>query len=346
MLKTTVVGSYPRKNKPKDTLRKPTVSDDEAMNMIKWAVEDQCNIGLDIITDGEAYRENMYWFYQLRLDGVDSLNKKHKQFTVGGSMKGVDLSKVHDLVKEKGGFGIECAVINGKVENPRWGLAKKWRHAQNHAKSGVIVKQTITGPHMLSRFSVNERKDLYKDDIQLAYAYADCIKSEIAELEKLGCEHIQLDEPVLTEAPKECIWAADVINNIIDAFPNLKFGLHVCGGNAHRKRGYFGRYTEMLEGLKKLKVHEIHFEHCTLHYNMLDVFKDWKFNGILSFGAVDQRTDEIESVDQVHDRIKPVLEYFDQSRILISSECGFGHVPLEITRAKLRILVGAAKSFN
>mgnify|MGYP000294111040 CR=1 FL=1 len=79
MLKTTVVGSYPRKNKPKDTLRKSTVSDDEAMNMIQWAVEDQCNIGLDIITDGEAYRENMYWFYQLRLDGVDSRERINKK---------------------------------------------------------------------------------------------------------------------------------------------------------------------------------------------------------------------------------------------------------------------------
>ena len=27
MLKTTTVGSYPRKDKPKDTLRKPTVSE-------------------------------------------------------------------------------------------------------------------------------------------------------------------------------------------------------------------------------------------------------------------------------------------------------------------------------
>ena len=78
MLKTTTVGSYPRKNKPKDTLRKPTVSEEEALEMVQWAVEDQCNIGLDYITDGEAYRENMYWFYQLRVDGVDSENKKYK----------------------------------------------------------------------------------------------------------------------------------------------------------------------------------------------------------------------------------------------------------------------------
>ena len=40
MLKTTTVGSYPRKDKPKDTLRKPTVSEEEALDMVQWAVED------------------------------------------------------------------------------------------------------------------------------------------------------------------------------------------------------------------------------------------------------------------------------------------------------------------
>ena len=97
MLKTTTVGSYPRKNKPKDTLRKPSVSNEEAFEMIDWAVNDQCEIGLDYITDGEAYRENMYWFYQLRMDGINCENKQYKQFTVGGSTENVDLSKAHPL---------------------------------------------------------------------------------------------------------------------------------------------------------------------------------------------------------------------------------------------------------
>ena len=345
MLRTTVVGSYPRKNRPKDTLRKPSVGIGEMIEMIRWAVKDQCDLGLDVITDGEAYRENMYWFYQLRLDGVNCQEKKYKQFTVGGSMAGVDLSKVHDLVREKGGFGIECAVVDGQIENPCWGLAKKWRCAQESASEGVIVKQTITGPHMLARFSVNERKDLYKDDIALAIAYGECIKQEIRALEKEGCKNVQFDEPVLTESPHECVWAAEIINDIVEEFPGLMFGLHICGGNAHRKRGYFGRYTDMLEGLKKLKVHEVHLEHCSLHYKMLDVFDKWQFNGNCSFGVVDQRTDEIETIPQIHDRIRPVLEYFDRDKILISSECGFGHVPLDITRAKFQALVEAARTF-
>ena len=47
--------------------------------MIDWAVNDQCKIGLDYITDGEAYRENMYWFYQLRMDGINCENKITKK---------------------------------------------------------------------------------------------------------------------------------------------------------------------------------------------------------------------------------------------------------------------------
>ena len=110
---TTVTGSYPRKEVQKDTLRKPSVSEEESFEMIKWAVKEQTDLGLDIITDGEGYRENMYWFYQLRLDGVDAVNKKRKDFSLGGSTEGVDLSKTHGTK----GFGIECAVIKDEIKN-------------------------------------------------------------------------------------------------------------------------------------------------------------------------------------------------------------------------------------
>ena len=46
---TTVTGSYPRQQTQKDTLRKPSVSQEEALEMIKWASQEQANLGLDII---------------------------------------------------------------------------------------------------------------------------------------------------------------------------------------------------------------------------------------------------------------------------------------------------------
>ena len=62
-----------------------------------------------------------------------------------------------------------------KLKILKTGLAKKWRVARDNTPSNVRVKQTITGPHMLARFSVNERPDLYPDDIALAKAYANAL---------------------------------------------------------------------------------------------------------------------------------------------------------------------------
>ena len=336
---TTVTGSYPRQQSQKDTLRKPSVSDEEALEMIKWASEEQANLGLDIITDGECYRENMYWFYQLRLDGVDAIDKKYKHFSTGGSMKGVDLSKTHGTK----GFGIECAVIKDEIKNLKTNLAKKWRMARNSTPNNIIVKQTITGPHMLARFSINERTDIYPDDIALAKAYAEVLIEELKKVVNEGCTYIQFDEPVWTENVTESKWGAEILNYIIAQFPGIKFNLHVCGGNAHRKRGYFGRYTDMIEAFKILKVDEIHLEHCSLHYTMLDIFKEWKFEGSISAGVIDQRIDNTETVEEVEKYTEPLLAYFTPDRILLTSECGFGHVPIEITRAKLKKLVESAE---
>jgi 5-methyltetrahydropteroyltriglutamate--homocysteine methyltransferase len=339
---TTVTGSYPRKNAQKDTLRKSSVNETEALEMIEWAVKDQVDLGLDIITDGESYRENMYWFYQLRLDGIDAINKKYKQFGIGGSMENVDLEKTHGSE----GFGIECAVIKDRIENLNTNLATKWRKARSTAPDNVQVKQTITGPHMLARFSVNERKDLYPDDISLARAYARVITQEIKNVVKEGCDYIQFDEPVWTENVNETIWGAEILNEIIDQFPNVKFNLHVCGGNAHRKRGFFGKYTDMIPAFKKLKIDEIHLEHCSLHYTMLDVFKEWHFKGRISLGVIDQRIDNTESDEDIIKAIKPALEYFPKDRIMLTSECGFGHVPLDIVRSKVKKLVSVAKNLR
>ena len=335
---TTVTGSYPRKDVQKDTLRKSSVSDEEALEMIKWAVKEQSDLGLDIITDGEGYRENMCWFYQLRTDGVDAENKKYKHFSTGGSMEKVDLSKTHGTK----GFGIECAVIKDKIKNLDTKLATKWKTARKNTPEHIQVKQTITGPHMLARFSVNERTDLYPNDQALAMAYADVIIEELNKVCNEGCDYIQFDEPVWTENVDETDWGADVLNYIIEKFPNVKFNLHICGGNAHRKRGFFGRYTDMITSFKKLKINEIHLEHCSLHYPMLDIFKEWDFNGSLSAGVVDQRIDTTETFNDIHENTKPLLNFFESDKILLTSECGLGHVPIDIAKAKISQLVEAA----
>src|SRR6516162_5861002 len=140
--RVTVVGSFPRPTVVADTMKRPTMSQAEIDDMIRWAAREQVALGLETITDGEGYRENMYYFYQKRLDGV--------------SMEDMELQSFGSA-----GFAIECARVTGEIRNPRFNLVHYWRVARDAAPAGVTVKQTVTGPHVLTRFSVNQRPDLY-----------------------------------------------------------------------------------------------------------------------------------------------------------------------------------------
>lgn len=317
---STVVGSYPRNTSVEDTLKKPSLLRSEIDDLIKWAARDQADLGLDVITDGEGYRENMYYFYQKRLDGVSFEGMLKQTFGTAG-------------------FGIECARVVDEIKNPRFELARNWKLARDAAPARHRVKQTVTGPHVLTRFSVNQRKDLYPDDPALCRAYAKVLADELREVIAAGCDYIQFDEPMWTESPEESEWAAGILNELIESLPKVRVGLHVCGGNPRRKRVYFTRYTDLAPAFRTVKIDEVSLEHCTLSYDLMDLWKLWHFKGDLAIGVIDQRSDEIETPEVVKARLKPAQEYFPPDRLLLTSECGFGHVPLEITRKKLRVLV-------
>lgn len=324
-LRNTVVGSYPRPEKLEDTMKRPVMSRSEVDEYIKWAAKDQANLGLETITDGEGYRENMYYFYQKRIDGVT-------------------LEDMPKVTFGTAGFGIECPRVIDELKNSRFEIAKNWKIARDAAPDNVTVKLTVTGPHVLYRFSVNERKDLYPDAQSLCRAWANVLKAEIAEAIELGCEHVQFDEPMWTESPEESVWAAEILAELIEGLPKkVRIGLHVCGGNPRRKRVYFTKYTDLVEAFKKVPVDELMLEHCTLSYNMLELFDIWDFKGDLAIGVIDQRSDELESVEEIGKRLEPALAYFPKDRLILTSECGFGHVPIEITHAKLKRLVEATR---
>ena len=323
IFRTTVTGSYPRPQQPGDTLKKPALSREQADDVIRWAIKDQVDAGLDVVTDGEGRRENMYYFFQKRLDGVTFDQMEYRKY---GPL----------------GFGIEIAKVVGRLENPRFDLAHDWRVARDTAPAHVEVKLTCTGPHMLAKFSNNQRRDLYPTDRDLAQAYAALLNDQLKEAVRAGCEFIQFDEPAWTAFPEESDWAAEVMNQA-SAGLGVKIGLHVCCGNAYRKRAYTTRYDDLADAFRAAKVDQVCLEHCTLSYDMMTLWQVWDFKGEFAVGVIDQRSDEIESAEVIARRATPALDHFPPERLLLTSECGFQHVPLDITRNKLRALVAGAR---
>jgi len=323
IFRTTVTGSYPRPQQPGDTLKKPALSREQADEVIRWAVTDQANAGLDVVTDGEGRRENMYYFFQKRLDGVTFAEMEYRKY---GPL----------------GFGIDIAKVVGRLENPRFELAHDWKVARNTAPAHVEVKLTCTGPHMLAKFSNNQRPDLYPSDRHLAQAYAAILNNQLKEAVRAGCEFVQFDEPAWTAFPDESVWAAEAMNQA-SAGLGVKIGLHVCCGNAYRKRAYTTPYQDLAEAFRVSKVDQVCLEHCTLSYDMMTLWDLWDFKGEFAVGVIDQRSDEIEPVEEIARRTAPAMNHFPPDLLLLTSECGFQHVPLEITRNKLRALVAGAR---
>ena len=122
------------------------------------------------------------------------------------------------------------------------------------------------------------------------------------------------------------MWGAAALNRAVAGL-NVKIGLHVCGGNAHRKRVYFTRYDDLAGAFAAARIDPVSLEYCTLSYDMLTLWEKWKFKGEFAVGVVDQRNDTMEPPELVAERTRPVLEYFEPERLLLASECGFQHVP-------------------
>jgi 5-methyltetrahydropteroyltriglutamate--homocysteine methyltransferase len=303
-------------------MKKPTLSRGEADDIIRWAVKDQVEAGLDTVTDGEGRRENMYYFIQKRIDGISFDQMEYRKY---GPL----------------GFGIDIAAVTGPLENPRFELAHDWKVARDAAPREVEVKLTCTGPHMLAKFSNNTRPDLYPSDRALAEAYASVLRPELEQLVLAGCELIQFDEPAWTAFPEDALWGAEVLNQLTDGL-GARIGLHVCCGNAYRKRAYTTTYNDLIDAFRHVRVDQVVLEHCTLNYDMMKLWDDWDFRGEFAVGVIDQRSDAVETVDQIAARTAPALEHFPADRLLLTSECGFQHVPLDITRAKLRALTSGA----
>jgi len=325
----TVVGSFPRNADVVDTMKRPSQTDAEIDDYIRWAVAEQVALGLEIVTDGEGYRENMYYYYQKRVGGVTFEDTVPQSFGTAG-------------------FAIECPRLMGDLKNSHFGMAHHWRVARESAPPNVRVKQTVTGPHVLTRFTVNQRPDLYPNDETLCRAWARVLREEIEETVAAGCDYVQFDEPMWTEAPEQSEWAARVLREeLVEPLRGrARVALHVCGGNPRRKRVYFTRYTDLVAAFRAVAPDEVSLEHCTLSYDLMELWKQWDFQGDLALGVIDQRSDDLEDTAAIAARVKPALAHFPPERLMLTSECGFGHVPIDVTRAKLRALTAAAEALR
>jgi len=301
---------------------------------VERAIDDvikiQSDIGIDIITDGEISRENyIYSFCR--------------------TLKGIDFNKLTPKVLRDGAYIEKCPTITSKLEfkegiyhSEGWKLSNKIATKYNKR-----LKFTIPGPMTICDTISDE---YYKCNQNLCKDLSKLIRREILYLQNIGCENIQIDEPVFARYPKEALeWGIDLINDIINNMEGIFFTIHICCGypsdldQVDYKKAPPKSYDLLAEKLDNSLINAISIEDAHCHCDLLFLKKIKQKKIVL--GVIAIAKSKIESQEEIKSRIDEALKYIDKKRLIIAPDCGLGFLPEDILKQKLNNMVMVAKSY-
>ena len=200
------------------------------------------------------------------------------------------------------------------------------------------AKITLPGPFTMSQQARNE---YYKDDEELAMAFAEAINAEAHDVECAGADVIQLDEPWLRNNPDLARrYAVKAINRALQGL-SVPTVVHLCFGYAAlvpgstKPAGY-----SFLSELADASAAQISIEAAQPRLD-LGVLKDLSGKTIM-LGVLDLGDPEIETVQIVADRIRNGLQYVAAERLVPAPDCGMKYIPRHVAFGKLRAMSEAA----
>lgn len=340
-----------------------------ADDAVRLAVEAQRRAGVDVVTDGEQRRDNYASFVGGRLDNCQL----------------IPLTDLLPLVDDPEKFEAEMRSLDvpaSEVRHPAvFGPLGRSRPLATHEVDFVKtltdtpVKVALPGPYLLTRTMWMEclSDRAYRSREHLAEDVVRVLREEVHFLLAAGAALVQLDEPVLSEVvftgakntrsfmcgalsekgdpQKELAFARGLINAVMHGLPRSRLALHICRGNWTRdeRAALAGDYRSLLPTLQALDVGTFFLELCTPRAGEMDVLRGLPADCRVGVGAVNQKDDRVETVEEVVARARRAVEIFGQERVLLTPDCGFATFadnPItspRVAEEKLGVLVRAAE---
>ena len=374
---TTVIGSWPRTNEVKRAMRDKragrmteaefhSIADQAVLQCLKW----QEDAGIDIVTDGEQRRDNFISFVAEHLNNVRMLT----------------VSELLDYVEDKASFeeilgtldvpafSMSNPAATGKISRKKSLALNDYLFLKKHTDKAVKV--ALPGPYLLTRSMYVEglSKDAYPTKEDLAIDIIKVLREEMEDLIAAGVEFVQFDEPVLTElvftqknanrtfmcgaltakadAEEEIAFALDLMNQVTDGMQGrgTRIGVHVCRGNWSTQEEVLlkGPYYPLVPYFSNVNVDQLILEYATPRAGEIAAIHEFGGKEI-GFGIVNPRTETVETVEEIIERVQEVRKYVSDEKIFLNPDCGFGTFaqrPMnsdEIAFEKLKAMSQAAK---
>jgi 5-methyltetrahydropteroyltriglutamate--homocysteine methyltransferase len=298
------------------------------------AMLDQELAGIDVVTGGEMHR------------------RTHNRHSPPNAMLNYFWAKIpafqggtrpKPITKHDPDVFHPAATCKARIQaNIDLGLVDEFRGVS--ALTSKPVKVTMTGPHMLAKVAYDE----YYDDIaKMMSDLGKLLSYNFKMLAAAGCRHVQIDEPLFTMSDEKEVQAAvNAINLAIEGLPeSVHVSMHICQGNyavgkeydAQIGHRYFdtGRYKADL-------VCKIQCSSYLIEHDMTPHFEGLVGDKQIGVGAVDVQDPKIESAETVATRIR-AHGWLAPEQTIVTSSCGFNHLPQKVAFGKLRAMVEAKR---
>jgi 5-methyltetrahydropteroyltriglutamate--homocysteine methyltransferase len=371
----TTVGSLPRSEPLLQALRQrqagrmePDAFAEVARQAVQEAVALQDEAGVDIVSDGEQFRDNFYSFITDAVDGVRLMSLAELLDYVENKAAFERLLNALDVPA----FAIRNPVVEGPVRR-RTSLARHELQAAQ-AYTAKPIKVALPGPYLLTRSMWVKRltADTYPTKEALGDDVVKLLRDELIDLREAGCAFVQFDEPVLSEVAfagphmthtfmcaalseksdpeEELNFAVDLLNQVVAGVDGIKTGLHVCRGNWSRQEGVLlqGAYDPLIPYFSRMQVNQLVLEYATERAGSVEVLRALPPEMEIGLGVCNPRSAEVEPVEFIVNKVNALLHHRELGQIYLNPDCGFGTFAerpvntAEVAAAKLRAIHQAA----
>jgi 5-methyltetrahydropteroyltriglutamate--homocysteine methyltransferase len=355
LLPTTMVGSYPR---PRWYTRRAGGADfrvalmdqswrEEYEDAVKAMLNDQEVAGLDIVSDGEAYEDDLVggagWpeYVLSRIGGIEA----RADSAMAGTL---DQTPILNRLFESW----PAPLVTRPIQGGPLQFAFLYRLASEYTSRPV--KMSFVDPLLAAQFLRDEHyggapghpsPDLVMD---LARIY----NHELRELAAAGCPIYQSDLPTFAQlgmmhAPSEA-WdlATRAFNTMVDGTEGMQIWMHYCWGRPYGQFafGQAGDFRPMFPRVFDANFHVLDLECGDCLGPEMQLLEQVPSDRAVAIGVVDHRVLQVETPEQIADKIRRALRHIAPERLHLTTFCGLGTtLPRPVALYKLKAMVDGAR---
>jgi len=332
MYKTTIAGSLPKPSwlAEPEKLWAPWRLDGKDLEYGKqdaslvWLSEQEA-AGIDIVTNGEQFREHFVHGFLKHIDGIDW----NRMTTMG-------------IRNDR--YDAQVPTVTGKVSRKHKVHSDEVAFTRAHTRAEL--KFTLPGPMTICDTIAD---DHYGSRAEMAMAFADLLNEEARELAALGVDLMQFDEPafnVFMDDVKE--WGIAALHRAIEGLP-CQTAVHICYGYGIKENldwketlgSEWRQYEEIFPALNDSKIDQISLEcaNSRVPMSLIGLLEDKQ----VMVGAIDVASFEAETPEQVAAVIREAGKYLSPEQITPCTNCGMAPLPRDLALKKLQALGAGAR---